>query len=502
MYQAVIVDDEPFIVDGLTKAIDWSDFHIEIGFASTDPVKALEYILAHPVDIVITDVSMPVLNGLQLIQQIKAAKPPIYIIVLSAYNNFEYTRAALRQGAENYLLKPLDPDELSDTIRQIISHIKERDQLNSTYGRAMMTFRNAFTEQWLKNLLTNADLSTRAELLGINLDASNFTVVIISCLSSPDVVMSHFFDLFLRYLPGHYTGNFFFETQKRLVGVLSPVDGNTENLSAFLIKIMKAASNSGLLVFMSIGCTVTHYSHVHQSYHQADSFAFFEYTRLPYIFYSGDSSISLCASEALEHYNQTNGTNTELINKLYQSHSPSLCTSHLLSKRIGELCKKEYEISDKYPELVGILFNLPLQTASMEEQLSYTLQFLQSSNYILKKIKQSMYPCVDAVIKIVHGFSDKDISLKTLAAKLNINPSYLGTIFHQQTGYYFNDYLTEARLKYAANLLEDTDMKIKDIVEKIGFSSQTYFNRSFKRHYDTSPVNYRRDKKVDKLSNE
>ena len=114
-------------------------------------------------------------------------------------------------------------------------------------------------------------------------------------------------------------------------------------------------------------------------------------------------------------------------------------------------------------------------------------------------MQQSMYPMVDAVIKNIHEFSDKDISLKTLASKLNVTPSYLGTVFHQQTGYYFNDYLTDARLKYAAHLLEHTDMKIKDIVDKIGFSSQTYFNRSFKRYFDTSPISYRREKKIGSL---
>jgi len=67
------------------------------------------------------------------------------VIVLSAYNNFEYARTALKYGAENYLLKPIDSDELSDTISQIAGHIQEREQLNSTYGQAMLTFRNAFT---------------------------------------------------------------------------------------------------------------------------------------------------------------------------------------------------------------------------------------------------------------------------------------------------------------------------------------------------------------------
>ena len=106
------------------------------------------------------------------------------------------------------------------------------------------------------------------------------------------------------------------------------------------------------------------------------------------------------------------------------------------------------------------------------------------------------YPCVDACIAAVHEFSDKDISLKTLAAKLNMHPSYLGNVFHQQTGFYFNDYLNEERLKYAATLIETTDMKMKDIVDKVGFSSQTYFNRQFRRRFGTAPNTYRREIKM------
>lgn len=94
---------------------------------------------------------------------------------------------------------------------------------------------------------------------------------------------------------------------------------------------------------------------------------------------------------------------------------------------------------------------------------------------------------------------DKDISLKTLALKLNVSPSYLGTIFRRQTGYYFNDYLAEVRLKKAAELLEETDMKIKDIVDKTGFSSQAYFTRTFKRYYNVSPASYRRERSAKKL---
>lgn len=504
MYQAVIVDDEPLIVDGLAKAIEWIGFHIEVGFATTDPHAALDYCLEHPVSIVITDVSMPTMSGLQLIQKIKAAKPSVFCIVLSAYDNFEYARTALRYGAENYLLKPLDPDELSDTISQIISHIQEREQLNSTYGRSMMTFRNAFTEQWLKNLLSNGELSTRAELLGINLDAPCFTVVVFSCPRGEETMMSHFFDLLLQYLPGHYTGNFFFETPLRLVGVLSPISRDEADIRTFLTLVLKSAAANGIRIFASAGTAVRDYSQVYQSYHQADSLAFLEYSRLPFVFYPVISGLAEDAVKSLEAYDRTR--DDMVLDQLFRQYAPAFCCYHLLSARISTICKNEYELWDKNQELAESLSCMPLPEELPAEEgtilavyKKFTMKFLKDSDPLLSRMQQSMYPMVDAVLKTIHEFSDKDISLKTLAAKLNVTPSYLGTVFRQQTGYYFNDYLTDARLKYAASLLEHTDMKIKDIVDKIGFSSQTYFNRSFKRYFDTSPINYRRDKKIGTL---
>ena len=113
-----------------------------------------------------------------------------------------------------------------------------------------------------------------------------------------------------------------------------------------------------------------------------------------------------------------------------------------------------------------------------------------------QELQKNRYPCVDAVMAAVHDFSNKEISLKTMAAKLNMHPSYLGNIFHQQTGFYFNDYLNEERLKYAAELMGTTNTKLKDIVDQAGFSSQAYFNRLFKRRFGTSPNTYRREVKM------
>ncbi len=493
MYQAVLIDDEPFVLESLSQAIDWSGFHFDICFTSTDPLAALDFVLTHPVDLVITDVSMPGLNGMQLIQRIKQAKPSVYVIVLSAYNNFEYVKSALRYGAENYLLKPLDPDELSDTISQIVHHIREREQIVSTYGSSMMTFRSAFTEQWLKNVISGNDLLSKADMLGINLERESFTVAVFSCPDGNEQKMSRFFDLLLYYLPRHYLGNFYFETPLKLVCVLSPYPQETTSIQDFLLPIIRHALCDGFPVFSSVGSTVTHYSHVPQSYQQACSLSFLKDSSLSYIFFETSSLSNTLVKDVLTQYEET-GDTAKLALLFSQNPARSLALQ-ILSFRIHELNEHQPDCIQLTEELAA----LPDADANALTWQQYTIQFLEHTAMLLTRIQHPVYPMVDAVIRRVQEFSDKDISLKTLASKLNVSPSYLGTAFRQQTGCYFNDYLTDARLKYAATLLENTDLKIKDIVDRIGFSSQTYFNRAFKRSFGVSPVNYRRERKMKEL---
>ncbi len=506
MYQAVIIDDEPLIVESIAKAIDWSGFQIEIALASSDPAAALDYILNHPVQLIITDVSMPGLSGLQLIQKAKAMKPNLYVVVLSAYDNFEYVRTALRCGAENYLLKPLDPDELSDTVSQIVHQLQEREQLSSTYGRSMMTFRSAFTEQWVKNMLSGSDLVTRAELLGINLDAPSFTCVIFSCPEGRAADMSLFFERFLCRLPGHASASFFFETPLRLVCVLSLLPTFSGSAADFVKPVITMSRVNNLPIFASIGADVSDCREVPASYRQAESLLFLQNSPIPLVVWQDYPGLSKAAEEALLQFDAEPEPESSAAAALFSSFPPVLCSLQLLSTRILALYRDGQPLSELPSSLSELLASFPVSpdgssfAADCPDTIrNLTLCFLSESRGLLQNRSISS-PMVDAVIKSIHEFSDKDISLKTIAARLNVTPSYLGTMFRQQTGCYFNDYLMDARLGYAAELLETSALRIKDIVDRAGFSSHTYFNRAFKRHYGVSPVSFRREKKMQQFA--
>jgi Response regulator containing CheY-like receiver domain and AraC-type DNA-binding domain len=500
MYQAVIVDDEPFIVDGLVNALNWEGYDFEIAYTATNPVNALEYIQTNSVHLLITDISMPELDGLQLIKQAKEINPLLSVIVLSAYDNFEYVRTALRHGAENYLLKPIDSDELSEAVSQIVNRMQQREELSDTYGKTTLTFRSNFIELWVKNSLSYEDMVTKSNLLGINLDADNFTAVIFSSLDNNTANMSLFFDLLLSYLPGLFTVQFYFETPLCLVCILTVLDKDAE-VGKLVNQIQTSAYLSKISVFASIGSCVDKYNEVAESYQQAHSLLFLKHAGFS-CFYYDELKPMAARIAALQFSGQTDdfSKTTKFIENIFTNKLTTQSAYHLtigiVSELIGLMEKTSEDVCTKFPDILNALKSFPASLETIDTYRQYCLTFVEYYYSVNENIQNSMYPCVEAVIKAIHEFSDKDISLKTLSQKLNVSPSYLGTVFKQQTGSYFNDYLTEARLNYAAKLIETSDMKMKDIVDKVGFSRQTYFNRSFKRYFNISPVAYRRQKKL------
>lgn len=498
MYKVVIVDDEATIVDGLKSAISWDGYNFQIVLATTSPLKALEYIQEHEVQLLITDVSMPELDGLELIKKCKASYSLLSVLVLSAYDDFAYVRTALRYGAENYLLKPLDPDELAESISQIANNIQQREELSLSHSLNLLTFRSTFTENWVKNTLNRTDLKRRAAFLGINLNLTNFTVLIFTSSDKGAKTMSLFFEILLSSLLGKGVGNFYFENPKKAVCVLSEIKTD-EPLESFICHLLDMARYQGLSIFCSCGPRVDTASLVHKSYAHAASLLFMQYTKKESIFAKEPELNPLLLSKICRSYKNLN---LEDYMDGLSSHLTPHTPQTILYSSLLEIMKWSFqELNDQnintledYPELMDCMQSFPDSEDGYILITDFIRQVLKIIFDLLSSPVETTYPIVDAVIESINSFSDKNISLKTLALKMNVSASYLGNLFHQQTGYYFNDYLTQARLKYATDLLINTDMIIKDIVDQVGFSSQTYFNRIFKRHFDLSPLAYRRMK--------
>ena len=453
MYQVICVDDEEFVLDDLQKAIDWFGFNMEIALATTCPPEALSYIKSHPAHLLLTDISMPQMSGVDLIKEVKRINPSISILVLSAYDTFAYVRSA------------------------------------------MLTFRSNFVESWCKGNLSEEEFLTRASMLGVNLQLDNYTVILFAVTGSAAGRMPELFDALLSMFVGNYSAHFYFETPSRFVCILSSSSGNF-NIFRFQNEINRLRPMMGFPFFVSVGSTVDNYADVSGSYHEVRKYACLCYTPVDFI---------VCRNFVFPMKDQLliEQDLSDVTAEAYLTGIESILNHVSPERRISlELAVVNRCISlmpaGSDEELIASLVSRVIcDRENSEGILSYLKELVVTVQEMLESAGAGItHQYVNRIIEIIHDFSNKDISLKTLAAQLDMHPSYLGSIFHQQTGYYFNDYLNEERLKYAAKLMEDNSVRLKDISDMAGFSSQTYFNRQFKKYFNQSPNTYRKNLKM------
>lgn len=132
MHKLLIVEDEYMIQAGLKKIIPWAELGVEIVGALDNGLRALQYVRSHEVDIVLLDINMPVMSGLEFVQRAKKEEIDFHFIVLSGYQEFEYAKECIKYGGENYLLKPVDKKELLDTVGAVVKKLDEMQKENTT----------------------------------------------------------------------------------------------------------------------------------------------------------------------------------------------------------------------------------------------------------------------------------------------------------------------------------------------------------------------------------
>lgn len=187
MYRLLAVDDEPFITEGLKHIIDWEEYGIELTGTASNGVEALELIKSLGADILITDIKMPKMSGLELIQRVKKIAPNTRFIVLSGYDDFEYLKESIKLGIENYLLKPVNCEELEETIINVRNKIEAQAIQKSYSDKDVDIIRNNILYRWATGSINQLELVERAAFLDIPLEASKYVVCILRLFINPPV---------------------------------------------------------------------------------------------------------------------------------------------------------------------------------------------------------------------------------------------------------------------------------------------------------------------------
>lgn len=506
----LIVDDEPIICEGLRLTIDWEKYGIEVVGEAYDGEEALRMTRDHKVDIVLSDIRMEPMDGLQLTEKLKQQFPNIQVVIISGYEDFNYARQAIRTGVTDYLLKPVDIDELVHVIQNIVKDLAALNESDSSDGSVL----------WLAGMVNHSPSSARVapprhlhgSALGIIVSQLTEFSEHYDKLSDDDYleIQKDWVEFIHSQLALYDIRAISVFDHKNVLYTLAMSEQGLkgETWRQLLEKMMHAWSGASRLF-----CGVSaEYQHLEQTaaasaearellkhyvldehpvllaarddmvkreafksnYDYSDmvrklATALFQRDRVEvktlilYIFESL-SSKRLLLNEVVEVYE-------ELLVLLRQRLRQSGLTEAEQSKRL----LIDLNVNNSYNSIVAIAMG------EMEQMmLMIDLQGIDKSYWIIEKAKTYM-------TKQYHN----DIKASEVASWLKITPSYFSVIFKQSTGKSFNEYMNELRIEHAKQLLGTTHDKVFEIADKVGYKEYKYFVSVFKTYTGMTPKEYR-----------
>ena len=532
MYRIYIADDETIIRNGLINGIDWTGLNCQVIGNASDGKRAYNEILdLHP-DILLTDIKMPFLDGLEMIALLREQRPQLYIIVITGYNEFSFAQRAVKLGVYDFILKPIDIDYLSKVILDIENKIHTyqsarhavslfsnfREDLGDSAAQALWNaiFSPSSTEFCISSMCDSRNLTAGLCMI-IQIDdyfkmiedmtiseQKNNENTICSCIAESLKDFEHVYCLargnaeFLFVLFGE-NGTDLEKNRREL----------TAKLRLLLDRRLNCTATS------SIGTVLCQTAHIRQSYLEAEE-------ALQYKFMYGHSSDIFYATVKIysDKYNYDYMSSFQTIissiatgipeQAIEEAERSLFCTSaHLpfhasLNKLainniilgcvelLSAINISLYEIFPDFPNLYRDLISSD-SDAKIRESLSSVI-YQVSSIYNLSKTNliSAKNPIVsDAKAYIEQHCSDCRLHLSQIAEALSVSTCYLSNIFKQETGKTYIDYLTSIRIKKAKELLSDLQLKTYEVCYLVGYDNPTYFSTLFKRRTGLTPTEYR-----------
>ncbi len=501
MKKVMLVDDEVFITEGLMAIIDWEALGLKVIHRAENGQEALKKFNEDSADIIVTDINMPIMTGLELVKEIKETGQNVKFIILSGYDEFSYAKKAIEYGVENYILKPIDEDELESALKKLIKTMeKEKQIVNKGLDK---------TGKLLAFLNGKYDLK---EVIGIKNDMyvdfykEKYTVSNIFINSKKDKELYINIDRLVESVfETQYEVVYQFDGQIIIINAWEKETTSEEILARYhklkdlLLEELKYD------IFISVGSTVNMIDHLKHSFYMAKKLKKYMLTQ----------GMNQVLDESMVSHIQFKEMNfkgeMEQINKLMIEkdtialknyvesifNNPELTPKNIYDLSIkvvlllGEVAE-EFKVNKKYKreslsDTIIELCNESTRESVKTFIISELEEFIESMNQNI--IKYS--PVVQQIVNAVNERYYEELSLKTLAYQYNINSSYLGQIFNKEVGCSFSDYLNKTKNMKAKELILETNMKINDIAKEVGYTDSSYFYRKFKKFFGVSPSTLR-----------
>ena len=534
MLKVFLVEDEFVVRDGIKNNIDWKAHGYEFCGEASDGELAFPMIQKLKPDIVITDIKMPFMDGLELSKLIKKEFPWMEIIILSGYEDFKYAREGIKIGVAEYLTKPISGSELLDEVDALASKIEEKRrerEISEKYKKEMEEVFQQERKNLFQYLVTGSksvpELLEMADRLSMDLSSMWYNIVLIMTQS-------------MNHAQEEYS-NSLIEIEQKLNAIddethILIFDRNLEGkallFKADSIEELDRVQNeyldkmkeillpySHVRYFGGVGISVNRLTELPVSFEKAShAFANRYLVKESLVLYSADLEKGVPAEQAefdISHVDPKQMDRTKIreflklgdkeetiyfVEEFFKGLGASALESNMFRQYIAMdtyFCVAEFTegLMFQKDELEPIDMTSGILQSS-EGTMKYIVRIIEKALELREKAASNRYgDVVDEVMRYIEkNYAEEDLSLNLLASHVNFSPNHLSMIFSQQTGQTFIKYLTDFRMNKAKELLRCTGKRSSVICMEVGYKDPHYFSYLFKKTQGMTPTQYREGK--------
>ena len=535
-YKVLFADDEYWTREKMARIIPWEKYSLEFLKPASDGEEVLERLSEEKPDILITDIRMPFMDGLELCKLVKKELPNIKILILSGYDEFDYAKEAIRLGVTEYLLKPISSGKLLEALNGVSESIRREKEDKDLVRKYMEEMREntehekqKFFEQMIAGNLSMADALETGKKYEMNLSAGMYNLLLFRFTLGEENRKSGELLGEAEYAIEKLTERleYVFEFQRGVEGWAFLLMADNEEqmservkeLSKDLEEIMK--NYSTIAYFGGIGQPVARLRELEESFREAERALAARFTmELNRIISVEDirmaQNVDTLDDIEITSFGEIEKTRTMLEKFLNNGAEDEIdefvdvYINELPEENLKSVLMRQYIIMDAYivmmsfcEKIEGIEGEMQAQSEELKNSMK-TIQTLEEiKNYIrmlLKKIigvrdtiSGRRYSDIIEIAKdqIRKTYMSDEISLNTIAAEVGMSPSYFSSIFSKEMGKTFVEYLTEIRMDRAKELLMCSSMKTSEIGYEVGYKDPHYFSYIFKKTQNCTPKEFR-----------
>ncbi|MCK0473204.1 helix-turn-helix domain-containing protein [Halalkalibacter sp. APA_J-10(15)] len=532
MYQVVLVDDDKLVTKFLEKMISWEDHGFKVVASFQGSLEAYEYLLSHPYDVLITDIGMPHMNGVELISKIKEHNSSSYNVILSCHDEFHFAQQAIKLKTFDYLLKETmeekDIIELLRRLKQSLDQTKQdvyqRDKIKSFLRNNQMSLKTNFLEKIIHEPHVKQDewWKEQEELLGIDFSHESYSVILCYIDQFKEAITRYKNETLLQFsinnvmeesLTKYEHGVQLFYLHKKIF-ILYPASSAKLLIIHRTLERALGEIQSKLRSYLrlSITCVIhpgcqerdeikvsmqelinNEEQRFYYPYGTIQPFRKIDYQKVS-IFEKYATEVDQVKTAILMKDKEK--LNEWLANKLeekkMEQHTPKAINDwvmlltldikvslnalqHFENQSIYTITSQRLQETENYQELQLLLtdiFHEYIEQAKILESISGNEEIIKAKKY-------------------VYSHFNNKITLKDMSSHLHLNPSYFSRLFKQETGETFIEFVTRIKMEKAMGLLDNSTKTVEQISLELGFDSKSYFVKTFKKFVGISPKTYK-----------